>query len=858
MKISFITTVYNEEKNINSFLNSIFEQTKMPDEIIVADGGSNDGTVKNIKSQISKNKTKKVKFKVLIRKGNRSLGRNEAIKCSTGDIILCSDAGNILGKDWIKNIINPFKDQKVDVVAGYYKGKADTIFQKCLVPYVLIMEDKVNYSNFLPSTRSIAFKKSIWEKIGGFDEKFSHNEDYVFAKKLNLHKAKILFAKNAVVSWIPKENIKEAFIMFFRFAFGDGESKIIRGKVIFIFARYLYYLYFLAYFSIVRSPIFFGLTTVFPLIYIVWSIKKNYKYVKDTRAFIILPILQIVSDLAVLIGTSFGFIKSIVKVNYIQIYRKNYLFLIILAIYIIIELFMVRSGIPNQNHPFNYQMDEWHQAQSVRNVFKYGSPNLAGSANGTMFHFFLTGLFITPFFITKIIDPFTIKSSLDFLFDQEKLFILLRLNTLFFGFLALVMLSKVSKLLKLNSFIAELLFVFTPVWLLLSNFFKYDIALTFWIILSFYFLLKYSFFPKKNSFFLACFFSGVAFAVKVSAVVLLPIIILAYFLFTPKFNKNYIRLVFGLFLFVINCIFLGLPDIFFGGRNMNEYLYENIIGSSKILGNYILGDSLFNLTVLHKLPIIFGHGLYALSFLALSYLVIITFVDFKKKKYHEFKRKLFILLSFSLFSLSLIPFGITISANRSVVLLPFVVIIIGIAIKNFRILLNNKYVRYFLIAFFTFFIVVQIFESYLWVKLKITPSPQEISSIWIEKNISQNSNIGLENIPIYQFEPDLILKEFYSKKYYPSIKTKYKYFVINKNTKVLPEYIIISNVKYEHKFLRKSLKNDLVEKIYGEKYKQIIYFSLEIPLYKYFDNYFYYPYTGLLAYPDGISIFRKI
>lgn len=306
MKTSFIATVFNEEESVLDLLKSLNSQILYPTEVIIVDGGSTDNTLSAISNFQFSNFNKKIRIRVIVKKGNRSVGRNEAIRNSTGDIIACSDAGCILDKDWLKNIVKPFIDPKVDVVAGYYKGLAKNAFEKALVPFALVMEDKLDANNFLPATRSVAFRKSVWKSVGGFDEKFSNNEDYVFARKLKKIGAKILFAKNAVVFWKPRKNLKEAFVMFYRFAKGDAESGIMRPKAAFILGRYT--VGFLVLFLLLYTQSLFLAVTILVLFinYVLWAALKNYNYVDNLLSVFYLIALQFLSDFAVIVGTFSG------------------------------------------------------------------------------------------------------------------------------------------------------------------------------------------------------------------------------------------------------------------------------------------------------------------------------------------------------------------------------------------------------------------------------------------------------------------------------------------------------------------------------------------------------------------------
>lgn len=308
MKISSITTVLNEKNSVARLIESLTTQTLLPDEIVIVDGGSTDGTFEELQ-RLAAEQYPGTKIIILQKIGNRSVGRNEAIRQATGEIITCTDAGSFPEKHWVAEITKPFSDPTVDVVAGYYEAKTETIFQECLVPYVFVMPDKIRMSTFLPASRSMAFKKSIWEKAGMFPEDYSHNEDYVFAHTLKNMGAKIHFRKEAIVYWTPRKTFREAYTMFFRFAYGDAEAGIHRPKVSLLFARYIIGIALFLTAVLTQSLWLFLLCFLLLTGYVVWAIAKSYRYVDEAPALYFFPALQFTSDAAVLFGTMKGWMS---------------------------------------------------------------------------------------------------------------------------------------------------------------------------------------------------------------------------------------------------------------------------------------------------------------------------------------------------------------------------------------------------------------------------------------------------------------------------------------------------------------------------------------------------------------------
>lgn len=306
MKVSVCITVLNAQKLISPLLNSLLSQTLTADEIVIVDGGSTDRTIEILKHFQKKDKS----IKLLFDRCLRARGRNLAVEIAKNPIIAMTDAGCIAKKDWLKKITGPLANKKVDIVAGIYEMKGDTPMQKALGIFLGFPVSKFS-KKFLPTTRSIAFRKEVWEEVGGFTERMVNSaEDSEFnekALKLGKNYSRV---KDAKVKWGIPESLGEGLKTMGDYAKWDAAYgswwNPIKGitshniKILFIFTRYLS-----AGFILILSFVYLLLLVIIILlviVYVYWSYRKVFRITKSFTSGIWGILIQITSDFAVMAG----------------------------------------------------------------------------------------------------------------------------------------------------------------------------------------------------------------------------------------------------------------------------------------------------------------------------------------------------------------------------------------------------------------------------------------------------------------------------------------------------------------------------------------------------------------------------
>jgi glycosyltransferase involved in cell wall biosynthesis len=214
MKVSLVTTVKDAAGAIDEFLASIDRQTRTPDEVVVVDGGSTDGTVARLR------RTPGITL-VEERGANIARGRNLAIAVATHEVIAVTDADCVLEPEWLERLLGPL-ESGADVAMGFYLPIAEGFLESCMACVNLPDPEEVDEAAFAPSARSVAFRREAIEAAGGYPEWLDIGEDQVVDRRWRELGLDLRFVPDAIVRWRLRASLRETWVQYFRYARGDA------------------------------------------------------------------------------------------------------------------------------------------------------------------------------------------------------------------------------------------------------------------------------------------------------------------------------------------------------------------------------------------------------------------------------------------------------------------------------------------------------------------------------------------------------------------------------------------------------------------------------------------------------------
>lgn len=308
MKVSVIATVKNEGASIEPLLDSLIQQTRLPDEVVICDGGSTDDTLERLHAYQTW-----LPLKILVAPGtNISQGRNRAIAAATGEIVAATDAGVVLAPCWLEELVKPIEAGETAVASGWFEPDPYTDFEVIMGSTVLPARSEIDADKFLPSSRSVAFLKEAWHAVGGYPEWLDYGEDLIFDFALRERYGSFPFVETAVAYFRPRGSLRAFFRQYYNYARGDGKANLWPKRHLVRYVTYLIGLPLIL--RLIWREKWVGWLLLFGGVGAygrrpaqrLWVNTWGWRPPARLRALALIPIIRFVGDLAKMIGYPIG------------------------------------------------------------------------------------------------------------------------------------------------------------------------------------------------------------------------------------------------------------------------------------------------------------------------------------------------------------------------------------------------------------------------------------------------------------------------------------------------------------------------------------------------------------------------
>lgn len=216
-KVSVILLTKNSASTVQKSIESIFQQTRLPDEVVVVDGNSNDHTLEVVK---------KYPVKLVTEPGlGFGYARNLGVKNASGNIVFFLDSDCYAEPDWIEKALPSFDSNPeiVGVTGQTHLWNTESAVARFLahVGGRMNMPAESKYVEIAP-TMNLALKSEVIDEVGGFDETLIRCEDTDLTYKIS-QEHKISYEPSVVIWFKGSPNLRVASSKCFRHFVGVGQ-----------------------------------------------------------------------------------------------------------------------------------------------------------------------------------------------------------------------------------------------------------------------------------------------------------------------------------------------------------------------------------------------------------------------------------------------------------------------------------------------------------------------------------------------------------------------------------------------------------------------------------------------------------
>ena len=301
MTVAVCATVLNEARDAKALADSLRSQVPAPDELVIVDGGSTDGTSEILRDALAGMAGAQI---IEAPGANIAAGRNLAVRATKSELIAFTDAGITRAPDWLGALVDAVEQAPQAAGAfGYILAAPARTVEVAIGAVGLPLADEIDPAQYPPSSGSVLMRRRWLDHVGGYPEWLDYGEDLWLDRMVWSEGGWFVHAPGADVWNRPRSNLSAFFRQYYRYGSGDGRAGMLGKRHAARFAAYALVL------RLARRPTWTGTALLLLL---------GYRYVRRpiararhlqrgrSAAPALVPMVRVLGDVAKMLGYAAG------------------------------------------------------------------------------------------------------------------------------------------------------------------------------------------------------------------------------------------------------------------------------------------------------------------------------------------------------------------------------------------------------------------------------------------------------------------------------------------------------------------------------------------------------------------------